>query len=154
MAATYAGMLDQFSPAVVDAACKAIIRRGDQFVPSAGAIFAMCETQLAQHPALRPPKAQAPRIASPNWPPPPADPERMKAGFAKLLAELRASSDPLVNRGGKPMSEITKPEAEAALARLLADPQPLPQLSERLRATIKPAARPIETEEDLKQCLR
>jgi len=152
MAATYTGMLDQFSAAVVEAACKAIIRRGDQFVPSAGAIFAMCETQLAQHPGLRPPKAQAPRIAAPATSP--ADQERMKAGFAKILEELRASSDPPVKREGKPMSEITKPEAEAALERMLVDLQPLPQLSERLRATIKPATKTIETEEDLTQCLR
>jgi len=37
---------------------------------------------------------------------------------------------------------------------MLADPQPLPALSERVRATIKPATKPIESDADMREVLR
>jgi len=149
-ARAYAELLSRYSVRSVRIALERIGRRGEAFAPSAPQIAAECEKIAVEYRSTD--VRSVPRLAATQ--PAQADPERMKAGFARLLADLRASTDPLVKREGKPMSEITKPEAEAALERVLADPRPLPQLSERVRVTIKPATKPIETEEDLKECLR
>gem|GEM_PF-3689336 len=136
-ARAYAELLSRYSVRSVRIALERIGRRGEAFAPSAPQIAAECEKIAVEYRSTDVraiPRLAAPASAKTN-------PERMKAGFAKLIEELRASRDPLVPRA--------KPAIEAAL-----DPQPFPELSERLRATIKPATKTIETEEDLTQCLR
>jgi len=141
-ARAYAGMLSKYSVRAIRIALERIGRRGEAFAPSAPQIAAECEKVAIEYRSTD--VRAVPRLAAPA--PAKTNPERMKAGFAKLLEELRASRDPLVTHA--------KPATEAASEGMPSDPQPLPQLSERLRATIKPATKPIETEEQMKECLR
>ena len=153
-ARAYAELLSKYSLRAVRIALERIGRRGEAFVPSASQIAAECERVAVEYPItdMRAPLLIRGPVNQPDAQP--ADPERMKAEFAKLLGELRASSDPLVKRQAKPMSEITKTEAQAALDRMAAEGPWAPKLSAAARATIREATNPIETEEQLKDCLR
>ena len=72
--------------------------------------------------------------------------ERVKAKFSELAASFRKVDPDAVSK--------TRAEAQAALDRMEAEGPWAPKLSERLRVTIKPATKPIETDEQLKECLR
>jgi hypothetical protein len=72
--------------------------------------------------------------------------ERIKGKFADLAKSFKKIDPDAV--------ENTRAEAQAALDRMVAEGPWAPKLSERALATIREATNPIETEEDLKSCLR
>lgn len=80
--------------------------------------------------------------------------ETIAAGFAKLRKEIGIATDPFAPRRTNAPADVTRAEAQAALDRMEAEGPWAPPLSDESRGFIRPATRPIETDDDFRETLR
>jgi hypothetical protein len=129
--AAYAADLEPFPLWAIDQAMLEAIRKGGAFAPSSPELRKACERAVA---ASRVEAGEIKAVLNAEVYHEPSADEREKglAMFREVIAELKLCEQ----FGGpvkRPISHVSRPEAEAALERLKANPPALPKLSDATR---------------------